>query len=72
MELSHTAVHALATPRSEENLSLTRLQGGLSLKMSSRFKVCANNDRERDAVGYQYQIFSKRGVVLLLFIKMIR
>lgn len=54
-----------------KTLNLTRLQGGLSLRMNSGIRVCANNDRERDAVWYQHQIFSRRGVVLLLSIKMI-
>lgn len=38
--------------------------------MSSRFGVYMNNDRERDAVRYRYQIFSKRGKILLLSIQM--
>lgn len=38
--------------------------------MSSRFGVYMNHDRERDAVRYRCQIFSKRGKILLLSIQM--
>ena len=47
------------------------LQIRLRFEMNSRFRVYASNDRERDAVRYRYQIFSKRGKILLLSIKMI-